>query len=40
MTFTDFEILLGKFSPIISKQDTDFREAIPAKFRLIMTLRF
>lgn len=40
MTFTDFEILLSKISPIISKQDTDFREAIPAKFRLIMTLRF
>lgn len=35
MTFTDFEILLSKISPIISKQDTDFREAIPAKFRLI-----
>ena len=40
MTFADFEILLSKISPIISKQDTDFREAIPAKFRLIMTLRF
>lgn len=39
MTLTDFEILLS-ISPIISKQDTDFREAIPAKFRLIMTLRF
>lgn len=40
MTFTDFEILLSKISPIISKQDTDFREAIPVKFRLLMTLRF
>ncbi|CAF4945829.1 unnamed protein product [Pieris macdunnoughi] len=41
MSFTDFEYLLDKISPLISKQqDTDFREAIPAKYRLAITLRF
>ncbi|CAH2088894.1 unnamed protein product [Euphydryas editha] len=38
MSFTDFEYLLDKISPLISKQDTDFREAIPAKYRLAITL--
>ncbi|XP_045490097.1 uncharacterized protein LOC123690556 [Pieris rapae] len=40
MTYTDFELLLSRISPIISKKDTDFREAIPAKYRLAITLRF
>lgn len=40
MTYADFELLLSKISPMISKQDTDFREAIPAKYRLAITLRF
>lgn len=40
MSYSDFEFLLQKISPMISKQDTDFREAIPAKFRLAITLRF
>lgn len=40
MSYTDFEFLLQKISPMISKQDTDFREAIPAKFRFAITLRF
>ena len=40
MSFTDFEYLLEKILPIISKQDTTFREAIPAKVRLAVTLRF
>lgn len=40
MSYNDFEFLLQKISPLISKQDTDFRDAIPAKFRLAITLRF
>ncbi|KOB63195.1 Uncharacterized protein OBRU01_24925, partial [Operophtera brumata] len=40
MSYSDFEFLLQKKSPMISKHDTDFREAIPAKFRLAITLRF
>lgn len=40
MTPADFEFLLNKISPVISKQDTHFREAIPAKYRLAITLDF
>lgn len=40
MSYNDFEFLLRKISPMISKKDTDFRDAIPAKFRLAITLRF
>ncbi|XP_050674464.1 uncharacterized protein LOC126971980 [Leptidea sinapis] len=40
MSYSDFEFLLPKISPMISKHDTDFREAIPYKFRLAITLRF
>ncbi|XP_049886409.1 uncharacterized protein LOC126380871 [Pectinophora gossypiella] len=40
MSFADFEYLPNKISPLISKQDTDFRDAIPAKYRLAITLRF
>lgn len=40
MSATDFEYLLDKISPIITKKDTRLREAIPAKVRLAITLRF
>lgn len=40
MSFAVFEYLLDKISPMISKQDTDFRDSIPAKYRLAITLRF
>lgn len=40
MNTTDFDYLLGKVSPLISKQDTNMREAITAKTRLIVTLRY
>lgn len=40
MSCQDFEILLQKVSPIISKSDTKFRMAVPSKVRLALTLRF
>lgn len=40
MTSADFEILLRKIGPKISKKDTKFRKAIPAHERLAVTLRF
>lgn len=40
MSTVDFEYLLQKVSPIISKTDTQFRLAIPARIRLAITLRF
>ena len=40
MSFEDFEYLLHKIEPIISKKDTKWRKAIPAKERLALTLRF
>ncbi|XP_047998798.1 uncharacterized protein LOC125236141 [Leguminivora glycinivorella] len=40
MSVTDFEYLLQKVSPLISKKDTPKRDAIPAKVRLAITLRF
>ncbi|RVE47950.1 hypothetical protein evm_007464 [Chilo suppressalis] len=40
MSDSDFEYLLQKISPVISKQDTVFRESIPAKIRLAVTLRY
>lgn len=40
MTSTDFEILLQKVAPLITKKDTHFREAIPTKVRLALTLRY
>ncbi|XP_045495296.1 putative nuclease HARBI1 [Colias croceus] len=40
MSCTDFEYLLQKISPIVSKQDTTWREAVPTKIRLALTLRF
>jgi len=40
MSSSDFEYILKNISPIISKNDTQFREAIPDKTRLAITLRF
>uniref|UniRef100_A0A2A4K981 DDE Tnp4 domain-containing protein n=1 Tax=Heliothis virescens TaxID=7102 RepID=A0A2A4K981_HELVI len=40
MSATDFEYLIQKISPIIKKQDTYFRDSIPAKIRIAVTLRF
>lgn len=40
MSSSDFEYLLQKISPIIKKQDTHWRDSIPAKIRLAVTLRF
>ncbi|XP_049701923.2 uncharacterized protein LOC110382359 [Helicoverpa armigera] len=40
MSSTDFEYILQKISPIIAKKDTYWREAIPPKIRLALTLRF
>ncbi|RVE49631.1 hypothetical protein evm_005688 [Chilo suppressalis] len=40
MSCTDFEYLLQKISPMVSKQDTTWREAVPTKIRLALTLRF
>lgn len=40
MSFNDFEYLLQKISPVVAKQDTDWRDAIPVKIRLAVTLRY
>ncbi|CAF4958383.1 unnamed protein product [Pieris macdunnoughi] len=40
MSSSDFEYILQKISPIIAKKDTYWREAIPPKIRLALTLRF
>ncbi|XP_050528046.1 uncharacterized protein LOC126898138 [Daktulosphaira vitifoliae] len=40
MSSTDFEYLLGKVGPYISRQDTVLRKCIPTQERLAMTLRF
>ncbi|KAJ8705737.1 hypothetical protein PYW08_012783 [Mythimna loreyi] len=40
MSAMDFEYLLQRVSPLISKQDTRWRESIPAKIRLAVTLRY
>ncbi|CAK1587680.1 unnamed protein product [Parnassius mnemosyne] len=40
MSTSDFEIILQKLSPLIQKNDTSFRKAIPAKVRLALTLRY
>lgn len=37
---SDFEFLLNSIGPSISRQDTRFRESIPAQERLALTLRF
>ncbi|CAH1969416.1 unnamed protein product [Acanthoscelides obtectus] len=40
MSCSDFEYLLQKTSPMIAKNDTDRRDAIPVKVRLAVTLRY
>lgn len=40
MSSSDFEMLLNKIGPIITKQDTNWRRAITTKERLLVTLRF
>lgn len=40
MSPTDFEFLLSKIEPLITKQRTRLRIPIPAKVRLAITLRF
>lgn len=40
MSSRDFDFLLEKIKPYISKQDTRFRKAIPAAARLAVTLKF
>lgn len=40
MSYIDFEYLLNQVSYIISKKDTQMREAIPARVRLAITLRY
>jgi hypothetical protein len=40
MTSSDFELLLHLIGPIIKKQDTNIREAVPISTRLAVTLRF
>lgn len=40
MSYADFENLLQKISPMVAKQDTRWREAIPVKIRLALTFRF
>lgn len=37
---TDFEYLLTLIGPIISKRDTNYRDAVPPHERLAVTLRF
>lgn len=40
MSIIDFEYLLQQIAPFITKKNTPKREAIPAKIRLAITLRF
>lgn len=40
MSLVDFECLLQKIAPFITKKDTLKREAIPAEIRLAITLRY
>ncbi|XP_060845345.1 uncharacterized protein LOC132924921 [Rhopalosiphum padi] len=40
MSAIDFEYLLSKIGPVIKKNDTVMREAIPVQERLAVTLRF
>jgi hypothetical protein len=40
MSLTDFHCLLNKVAPFISKQDTNYRNSVPASVRLLITLRF
>nr|CAH7761755.1 unnamed protein product [Callosobruchus chinensis] len=40
MSQADFDLLISLFGPRISKQNTNYRECIPAEMRLAITLRF
>lgn len=40
MSCADFEVILQRISPLISKKDTKWRTAVPTKIRLALTLRF
>lgn len=40
MSCNDFEYLVQKISPLVVKQDTRWRDSIPVKIRLAVTLRF
>lgn len=40
MSKEDFQYLLEKISPMIKKYDTNFREAITPRVRLLVTLRY
>lgn len=40
MSPSQFDLLLQKVTPLISKRDTRMRKAIPAATRLIITLRY
>lgn len=40
MSPNDFDVLLSKVEPLITKQNTRLRLPIPAKVRLAITLRF
>lgn len=40
MTAPQFQQLLGLVEPLIKKQDTTFRQAIPCKTKLEITLRY
>lgn len=40
MSSNDFEFLLEKISPLISRQDTTMRKAISARERLAVTLHY
>lgn len=40
MSSSDFTYLVRKISPLVAEQDTTFRESIPVKIRLAITLRF
>nr|CAH7755552.1 unnamed protein product [Callosobruchus chinensis] len=40
MSQADFDLLISLIGPRISKQDTNYRECIPAEMRLAITLRF
>lgn len=37
---SDFEFLLQKIAPIISRNNTDFKESTPAKIWFAVTLRY